>query len=122
MVGLMFILRSYNCIKISDTIALLKVLKTQSCTHLLKSRISGVPFFHSSGSEFDEVFVGQGAKRVRDLFKAAKERAPCVIFIDEIDSIGGKRTSSPAHPYANQTINQLLNEMDGFVSNEGQYI
>jgi len=80
---------------------------------------AGVPFFHSSGSEFDEVFVGQGAKRVRDLFKAAKERAPCVIFIDEIDSIGGKRTSSPAHPYANQTINQLLNEMDGFVSNEG---
>ena len=63
--------------------------------------------------------MGQGARRVRDLFKAAKERAPCVIFLDEIDSVGGKRSSSDLHPYANQTINQLLNEMDGFVSNEG---
>ena len=80
---------------------------------------AGVPFFHSSGSEFDEVLVGQGARRVRDLFKAAKERAPCVIFIDEIDSVGGKRTNSSLHPYANQTINQLLSEMDGFISNEG---
>jgi len=80
---------------------------------------AGVPFFHASGSEFDEVLVGQGARRVRDLFKAAKERAPCVIFIDEIDSVGSKRTSSALHPYANQTINQLLSEMDGFVSNEG---
>lgn len=80
---------------------------------------AGVPFFHASGSEFDEVLVGQGARRVRDLFKAAKDRAPCVIFIDEIDSVGSKRTSSVLHPYANQTINQLLNEMDGFISNEG---
>ena len=80
---------------------------------------AGVPFFHASGSEFDEVLVGQGARRVRDLFKAAKERAPCVIFIDEIDSVGSKRTSSVLHPYANQTINQLLSEMDGFISNEG---
>jgi len=80
---------------------------------------AGVPFFHSSGSEFDEVLVGQGARRVRDLFKAAKAKAPCVIFIDEIDSVGGKRTSSTLHPYANQTINQLLSEMDGFISNEG---
>lgn len=80
---------------------------------------AGVPFFHASGSEFDEVLVGQGARRVRDLFKAAKARAPCVIFIDEIDSVGSKRTSSVLHPYANQTINQLLNEMDGFMSNEG---
>ena len=80
---------------------------------------AGVPFFYASGSEFDEVLVGQGARRVRDLFKAAKERAPCVIFLDEIDSVGGKRSSSDLHPYANQTINQLLNEMDGFVSNEG---
>merc|ERR1712032_689513 len=77
---------------------------------------AGVPFFYASGSEFDEVLVGQGARRVRDLFKAAKERAPCVIFLDEIDSVGGKRSSSDLHPYANQTINQLLNEMDGFVS------
>ena len=69
---------------------------------------AGVPFFHASGSEFDEVLVGQGARRVRDLFKAAKARAPCVIFIDEIDSVGSKRTSSVLHPYANQTINQLL--------------
>merc|ERR1719295_324051 len=80
---------------------------------------AGVPFFHSSGSEFDEVLVGQGARRVRDLFKTAKQRAPCVIFIDEIDTVGGKRTTSTLHPYANQTINQLLSEMDGFVSNEG---
>ena len=56
---------------------------------------------------------------IRDLFKTAKSRAPCVIFIDEIDTVGGKRTASALHPYANQTINQLLSEMDGFVSNEG---
>ena len=80
---------------------------------------AGVPFFHASGSEFDEMFVGQGARRIRDLFSMAKSKAPCVIFIDEIDSVGGKRTSSPNHPYANQTINQLLSEMDGFVSSEG---
>ena len=69
---------------------------------------AGVPFFHAAGSEFDEVLVGQGARRVRDLFRAAKLRAPCVIFIDEVDSVGSKRTSSALHPYANQTINQLL--------------
>jgi len=80
---------------------------------------AGVPFFQTSGSEFDETFVGQGARRVRDLFKVAKEKAPCVIFIDEIDSVGAKRTTSSLHPYANQTINQLLSEMDGFISNEG---
>ncbi|XP_043279017.1 ATP-dependent zinc metalloprotease YME1L [Venturia canescens] len=80
---------------------------------------AGVPFFHAAGPEFDEILVGQGARRVRDLFKAAKERAPCVIFIDEIDSVGGKRTNSVLHPYANQTINQLLSEMDGFHQNEG---
>ncbi|XP_014215977.1 ATP-dependent zinc metalloprotease YME1 homolog isoform X2 [Copidosoma floridanum] len=80
---------------------------------------AGVPFFHVAGPEFDEVLVGQGARRVRDLFKAAKERAPCVIFIDEIDSVGAKRTNSALHPYANQTINQLLTEMDGFHQNEG---
>ena len=68
---------------------------------------AGVPFFYASGSEFDEVLVGQGARRVRDLFKAAKEKAPCVIFLDEIDSVGGKRTGSDLHPYANQTINQV---------------
>lgn len=80
---------------------------------------AGVPFFHAAGPEFDEVLVGQGARRVRDLFKSAKDRAPCVIFIDEIDSVGSKRTNSVLHPYANQTINQLLSEMDGFHQNEG---
>lgn len=80
---------------------------------------AGVPFFHAAGPEFDEILVGQGARRVRDLFKAAKERAPCVVFIDEIDSVGAKRTNSVLHPYANQTINQLLSEMDGFHQNDG---
>lgn len=80
---------------------------------------AGVPFFHASGSEFDEIFVGTGAKRVRQLFDAAKMRTPCIIFIDEIDTVGAKRTSSQIHPYANQTINQLLSEMDGFEQNEG---
>uniref|UniRef100_A0A8D8T921 ATP-dependent zinc metalloprotease YME1 homolog n=1 Tax=Cacopsylla melanoneura TaxID=428564 RepID=A0A8D8T921_9HEMI len=80
---------------------------------------AGVPFFHVAGPEFDEVLVGQGARRVRDLFKAAKDRTPCVVFIDEIDSVGAKRTNSVLHPYANQTINQLLSEMDGFHQNEG---
>ncbi|KAK6624075.1 ATP-dependent zinc metalloprotease yme1l [Polyplax serrata] len=89
---------------------------------LLARAVAGearVPFFHAAGPEFDEILVGQGARRVRDLFKAAKESAPCVIFIDEIDSVGSKRTNSVLHPYANQTINQLLSEMDGFHQNEG---
>ncbi|XP_018783623.1 PREDICTED: ATP-dependent zinc metalloprotease YME1 homolog isoform X2 [Bactrocera latifrons] len=89
---------------------------------LLARAVAGeanVPFFHAAGPEFDEVLVGQGARRVRDLFKAAKQRAPCVIFIDEIDSVGAKRTNSVLHPYANQTINQLLAEMDGFHQNAG---
>ncbi|KAL4103673.1 hypothetical protein QTP88_019023 [Uroleucon formosanum] len=79
---------------------------------------AGVPFFHAAGSEFDEILVGQGARRIRDLFKSAKEKSPCVIFIDEIDSVGAKRTNSVLHPYANQTINQLLTEMDGFHQNQ----
>uniref|UniRef100_A0A0N5AAJ6 AAA domain-containing protein n=1 Tax=Syphacia muris TaxID=451379 RepID=A0A0N5AAJ6_9BILA len=76
---------------------------------LLARAIAGeaqVPFFHTSGSEFDEVLVGQGARRVRDLFERAKQKAPCIVFIDEIDSVGSKRISNSIHPYANQTINQ----------------
>jgi len=80
---------------------------------------AGVPFFHASGSEFDELFVGLGAKRIRQLFRAAKQQAPCIIFIDEFDSVGAKRTNSAIHPNANQTVNQLLSEMDGFQQNEG---
>ncbi|XP_054162272.1 ATP-dependent zinc metalloprotease YME1L-like [Oppia nitens] len=80
---------------------------------------AGVPFFHAAGPEFDEILVGQGARRVRDLFSTAKMKAPCVVFIDEIDSVGAKRSNSVLHPYANQTINQLLTEMDGFRQNEG---
>ncbi|KAA0200477.1 ATP dependent zinc metalloprotease YME1, partial [Fasciolopsis buskii] len=89
---------------------------------LLAKAVSGeaqVPFLYVSGSSFEEVFVGMGASRVRQLFAAAKQNAPCLIFIDEIDSVGRNRTSSPHHPYANQTINQLLAEMDGFQSTEG---
>ncbi|CAJ0580710.1 unnamed protein product, partial [Mesorhabditis spiculigera] len=85
----------------------------------LGGRLPKVPFFHTSGSEFDEVLVGQGARRIRELFEKAKERAPCIIFIDEIDSVGSKRVSNSLHPYANQTINQLLSEMDGFVQTAG---
>ncbi|KAK3106133.1 hypothetical protein FSP39_013405 [Pinctada imbricata] len=79
---------------------------------------ANVPFIFSSGSAFDEMFVGTGAKRVRQLFELAKRHAPCIIFIDEVDSVGARRTSSEVHPYANQTINQLLSEMDGFKKNE----
>ncbi|XP_078136284.1 ATP-dependent zinc metalloprotease YME1L1-like isoform X2 [Sander vitreus] len=89
---------------------------------LLARAVAGeadVPFYYASGSEFDEMFVGVGASRVRNLFKEAKANAPCVIFIDELDSVGGKRIESPMHPYSRQTINQLLAEMDGFKPNEG---
>lgn len=89
---------------------------------LLARAVAGeadVPFYYVSGSEFDEMFVGVGANRIRNLFKEAKANAPCVIFIDELDSVGGKRIESPMHPYSRQTINQLLAEMDGFKPNEG---
>lgn len=94
---------------------------------------AGVPFFHASGwvyfqhlqdsdlrnsrSEFEEVFVGVGAKRVRDLFAAARKKEPAIIFIDELDAVGGKR-SNRDQQYMKQTLNQLLVEMDGFQSNE----
>uniref|UniRef100_A0A672RNP2 ATP-dependent zinc metalloprotease YME1L1 n=1 Tax=Sinocyclocheilus grahami TaxID=75366 RepID=A0A672RNP2_SINGR len=89
---------------------------------LLARAVAGeadVPFYYASGSEFDEMFVGVGASRIRNLFKEAKASAPCVIFIDELDSVGGKRIESPMHPYSRQTINQLLAEMDGFKPNDG---
>ena len=85
---------------------------------------SNVPFFSISGSEFVEMFVGMGASKVRDLFKQAKEKAPCIVFIDEIDAIGQKRNSGQlgGNDEREQTLNQLLTEMDGFEGNNGVII
>jgi len=85
---------------------------------------AGVPFFSMSGSEFVEMFVGMGASKVRDLFKQAKEKAPCIVFIDEIDAIGGKRSNGGmgGHDEREQTLNQLLTEMDGFDGSTGVVI
>ena len=81
---------------------------------------AGVPFFRISGSDFVEMFVGVGASRVRDLFKTAREKAPCIIFIDEIDAIGKSRANSlSSNDEREQTLNQLLVEMDGFVNEKG---
>ncbi|OAL52371.1 ATP-dependent metallopeptidase Hfl [Pyrenochaeta sp. DS3sAY3a] len=79
---------------------------------------AGVPFFYMSGSEFDEVYVGVGAKRVRELFTAARAKAPAIVFIDELDAVGGKRKSRDAN-YHRQTLNQLLNDLDGFDQSTG---
>ncbi len=78
-----------------------------------------VPFFSISGSEFVEMFVGMGAAKVRDLFKQANEKAPCIVFIDEIDTIGKKRDGADTggNDEREQTLNQLLTEMDGFDGN-----
>lgn len=95
---------------------------------LLAKAVAGeakVPFFSLSGSDFVEMFVGVGASRVRDLFKTAKEKAPCIIFIDEIDAIGrarGKNAMSNANDERESTLNQLLTEMDGFSTNAGVII
>lgn len=95
---------------------------------LLAKAVAGeakVPFFSLSGSDFVEMFVGVGASRVRDLFKTAKEKAPCIIFIDEIDAIGrarGKNAVSNANDERESTLNQLLTEMDGFSTNAGVII
>ena len=85
---------------------------------------SNVPFFSISGSEFVEMFVGMGASKVRDLFRQAKEKAPCIVFIDEIDAIGQKRNSGGygGNDEREQTLNQLLTEMDGFEENTGVII
>ena len=84
---------------------------------------ANVPFFSMSGSEFVEMFVGMGASKVRDLFKQAKEKAPCIVFIDEIDAIGKKRDGNVGgNDEREQTLNQLLTEMDGFEDNNGVII
>lgn len=84
---------------------------------------ANVPFFSMSGSEFVEMFVGMGASKVRDLFKQAKEKAPCIVFIDEIDAIGKKRDGQVGgNDEREQTLNQLLTEMDGFEGNNGVII
>ena len=94
---------------------------------LLAKAVAGeaqVPFFSISGSEFVEMFVGMGASKVRDLFKQAKEKAPCIVFIDEIDAIGKKRDNGPmgGNDEREQTLNQLLTEMDGFDGGKGVVI
>lgn len=81
---------------------------------------AGVPFFHKSGSDFVELFVGKGAKTVRDLFAEARKKAPCIVFIDEIDAVGKKRGNGVSgNDEREQTLNEFLNQLDGFENNEG---
>ena len=95
---------------------------------LLAKAVAGeanVPFFSLSGSDFVEMFVGVGASRVRDLFRQAKEKSPCIVFIDEIDAVGrarGKNANMNSNDERENTLNQLLTEMDGFGSNSGVII
>ena len=95
---------------------------------LLAKAVAGeaqVPFFSLSGSDFVEMFVGVGASRVRDLFKQAKDKSPCIVFIDEIDAVGrarGKNASIGSNDERENTLNQLLTEMDGFGTNSGVII
>ena len=95
---------------------------------MLATAVAGeanVPFFSLAGSDFVEMFVGVGASRVRDLFKQAKEKAPCIVFIDEIDAVGRARGKNPemgGNDERENTLNQLLTEMDGFGSNSGVII
>ena len=88
---------------------------------LLAKAIAGeadVPFFYASGSQFEEMYVGVGAKRIRELFEAAKEKAPCIIFIDEIDAVGGSRKLKDQSALK-MTLNELLVQMDGYEENSG---
>ncbi len=80
---------------------------------------AGVPFFFASGSQFEEVYVGLGAKRIRELFDAAKQKSPAIIFIDEIDALGGSRKLKDQSALK-QTLNELLVQMDGFEENSGE--
>ena len=82
------------------------------CFRIQVAGEAGVPFFYRAGSEFEEMFVGVGSRRVRSLFAAAKKKAPCIVFVDEIDAVGGNRKQWESH--SRKTLNQMLVEMDGF--------
>ena len=83
---------------------------------------AGVPFIYASASQFNELFVGMGAKRIRELFSVARKNAPCIIFIDELDAVGGKRDKAGRHSEDDQTINALLTEMDGFTPRDNIFV
>ncbi|KAJ8442098.1 hypothetical protein Cgig2_007936 [Carnegiea gigantea] len=104
---------AYTCFDISSHLTTCNALGTLKAI----AGEAGVPFFYRAGSEFEEMFVGVGARRVRSLFQAAKKKAPCIIFIDEIDAIGSTRKQWEGH--TKKTLHQLLVEMDGFEQNEG---